>query len=182
MILIPAITMRMIAEERRTGTIELLFTRPISDLNILLSKYLAGVTLVFLSIIPTVIYYLSMHYLGNPVGVLDDGATITSYIGLLLLGAVFVSIGLFASSLTSNQIVAFIIGVFLCFVFYVGLNLLGSYVLLGKLDSIIQYVSLSFHYSSIMKGVIDTADLIFFLSNICIFIFAALTVVKSSKS
>jgi ABC-2 type transport system permease protein len=98
------------------------------------------------------------------------------------LGAVFVSIGLFASSLTSNQIVAFIIGVFLCFVFYVGLNLLGSYVLLGKLDSIIQYVSLSFHYSSIMKGVIDTADLIFFLSNICIFIFAALTVVKSSKS
>jgi ABC-2 type transport system permease protein len=182
MILIPAITMRMIAEERRTGTIELLFTRPVSDFNILLSKYLAGVTLVFLSILPTVIYYLSMHYLGNPVGILDDGATITSYLGLLLLGSVFVSIGLFASSLTSNQIVAFIIGVFLCFVFYTGLTLLGSYVLLGKLDSIIQYISLSFHYGSIMKGVIDTADLVFFLSIIGIFMFAALTVVKSSKS
>ena len=181
MILIPAITMRMIAEERRTGTIELLFTRPISDLNILLAKYLAGVTLVSFSLIPTLIYYVSMHYLGNPVGILDDGATITSYIGLVLLGAVFVSIGLFASALTNNQIVAFIVGVFLCFIFYSGFALMGSYVLLGKADAAMQYISLSFHYDSIMKGVIVTSDLIFFLSVIFIFQIAALTVIKTLK-
>lgn len=181
MILIPAITMRMIAEERRSGTIELLFTRPISDINILLAKYFAGVTLVLISIIPTLIYYLSMHYLGSPVGIIDDGATITSYIGLILLGSVFVAIGIFSSSLTNNQIVAFIIGVFLCFLFYSGLSLLGSYVLLGKFDTVIQYVSLSFHYDSIMKGVIVTSDLVFFISIIGLFIFAALTVIKSLK-
>lgn len=180
-ILIPAITMRMIAEERRSGTIELLFTRPISDLNIILAKYFAGVTLVLFSLLPTLIYYISMHYLGSPVGIIDDGATITSYIGLLMLGSVFVAIGIFSSALTNNQIVAFIIGVFLCFLFYSGLSLLGSYVLLGKFDSVIQYVSLSFHYDSIMRGVIVTSDLIFFFTIIGLFIFAALTVVKSLK-
>lgn len=180
-ILIPAITMRMIAEERRSGTIELLFTRPISDLNIILAKYFAGVTLVLFSLLPTMIYYISMHYLGNPVGIIDDGATITSYIGLLLLGSVFVAIGIFSSALTNNQIVAFIIGVFLCFLFYSGLSLLGSYVLLGKFDAVIQYVSLSYHYDSIMRGVIVTSDLIFFFSIIGLFILAALTMVKSLK-
>jgi len=181
MILIPAITMRMIAEERRTGTIELLFTRPLSDFNILFAKYLAGVTLVVFSLIPTIIYYVSMNYLGNPVGIIDDGATITSYLGLFLLGAVFVSIGIFSSALTNNQIVAFIIGVFLCFIFYYGLFLLGNFILLGKIDSIIQYVSLSYHYDSIMRGVIAINDLVFFFSVIVIFLLAALTVVKSLK-
>ena len=98
LILIPAITMRSIAEERKNGTIELLFTRPISDLNVLLAKYFAGVTLVAIALIPTVIFYISMHFLGNPIGVIDDGATITSYLGLLLLGASFVAIGIFSSS------------------------------------------------------------------------------------
>lgn len=180
-ILIPAITMRMIAEERRTGTIELLFTRPISDLKIILAKYFAGVTLVLFSLLPTLIYYISMHNLGSPVGIIDDGATITSYVGLLLLGSVFVAIGIFASALTNNQIVAFIIGVFLCFFFYSGLSLLGSFVLLGKIDSVIQYISLSYHYDSIMRGVIVTSDIIFFISIIGLFILAALTVVKSLK-
>lgn len=181
MILIPAITMRMIAEERRTGTIELLFTRPISNLNVLLAKYLAGVTLVFISLIPTLTYYISMHFLGSPVGIIDDGSTITSYLGLLFLGSVFVSIGLFASSLTNNQIVAFIIGVFLCFIFYSGFTLLGSFVLLGKLDAAMQYISLSFHYEAIMKGVIVSSDLVFFVSIILIFLMAALTVIKTLK-
>ena len=181
MILIPAITMRMIAEERRSGTIELLFTRPISDLNIVLAKYFAGITLVFISILPTIIYYVSMHYLGSPVGIIDDGATITSYLGLLFLGAVFGAIGVFASATTNNQIVAFIVGVFLCFVFYSGFSLLGSYVLLGKSDLILQYISLSFHYDSIMKGVIVTSDLVFFLSVIVLFLTAALMVIKTLK-
>jgi len=181
LILIPAITMRSIAEERRTGTIELLFTRPISDFQILMAKYLAGVTLMVIAIIPTFVYYISMHYLGNPVGIIDDGATFTSYIGLILLGAVFVSIGIFASSITNSQIVAFIVAMFLSWFFYDGLTLLGSFNLMGKFDYVVQYLGLSFHYDSIKRGVIDTSDIVYFLSVIAVFIFAALTVIKSIK-
>ncbi|MFN5147539.1 MAG: ABC transporter permease subunit [Flavobacteriia bacterium] len=181
LILIPAITMRSIAEERRTGTIELLFTRPISDLKILLAKYLAGVTLLIIALIPTFIYYISMYNLGSPVGVIDGGATFTSYIGLVLLGATFVAIGIFASSLTSSQIVAFILSMFLCWIFYDGLKLLGSFNLMGKFDFVVQYISLSYHYDAIKRGVIDTSDLVYFCSIIGLFIFAALTVIKTLK-
>jgi ABC-2 type transport system permease protein len=181
LILIPAITMRSIAEERRTGTIELLFTRPISDLKILLAKYFAGVTLLIIAILPTLVYYYSMHSLGNPVGVIDDGATFTSYIGLILLGATFVSIGIFASSLTSNQIVAFILSMFLCWVFYDGLKLLGSFNLMGEFDALAQYMSLAYHYDSIKKGVIDVGDMLYFLTIIALFIYSALTVIKTLK-
>ena len=181
LILIPAITMRSIAEERRTGTIELLFTRPISDLKILLAKYFAGVTLLIIALIPTLIYYISMYYLGSPVGVIDGGATFTSYIGLILLGSTFVAIGIFASSLTSSQIVAFILSMFLCWIFFDGFKLLGSFNLMGKFDYVIQYTSLSFHYDAIKRGVIDTSDLVYFFSIIGLFIFAALTVIKTLK-
>jgi ABC-2 type transport system permease protein len=181
LILIPAITMRSIAEERRTGTIELLFTRPISDLKILLAKYFAGVTLLVIALVPTIIYYISMYYLGSPVGVIDGGATFTSYIGLILLGSTFVAIGIFASSLTSSQIVAFILSMFLCWIFFDGFKLLGSFNLMGKFDYVIQYTSLSFHYDAIKRGVIDTSDLVYFFSIIGLFIFAALTVIKTLK-
>jgi ABC-2 type transport system permease protein len=181
LILIPAITMRSIAEERRTGTIELLFTRPLSDFQIILAKYLAGVTLVIISILPTLVYFYSMYQLGNPVGTIDTGATLTSYFGLILLGAVFVSIGLFASSITSSQIVAFILAMFICWLFYDGFNLLGSYKLLGSFDTVFQYIGISFHYDSIKKGILDTKDIIYFFSIITLFLFGALTVVKSLK-
>ncbi|TXI85895.1 MAG: gliding motility-associated ABC transporter permease subunit GldF [Crocinitomicaceae bacterium] len=181
LILIPAITMRSIAEERRTGTIELLFTRPISDLKILLAKYFAGVTLLVITLIPTIVFYISMHFLGNPVGIIDDGATITSYIGLILLGSTFVAIGIFASSITSSQIVAFILAMFLCWIFYDGLTLLGSFSLMGSFDSVIKYCGISLHYDSIKRGVIDTSDILYFLGMITIFIAAALTVIKSLK-
>lgn len=181
LILIPAITMRSIAEERRTGTIELLFTRPISDLKILLAKYFAGVTLLIITLIPTIVFYISMHFLGNPVGIIDDGATITSYIGLILLGSTFVAIGIFASSITSSQIVAFILAMFLCWIFYDGLTLLGSFSLMGSFDSVIKYCGISLHYDSIKRGVIDTSDILYFLGMITIFIAAALTVIKSLK-
>lgn len=181
LILIPAITMRSIAEERRTGTIELLFTRPISDLKILLAKYFAGVTLLIISILPTFVYFVSMHYLGDPVGIIDEGATFTSYVGLVLLGSTFVAIGIFASSITSSQIVAFILAMFLCWIFYDGFHLLGSYNLMGKFDLIVQTLGISLHYESIKKGVIDTSDLVYFLSIITLFILAALTVIKSLK-
>lgn len=181
LILIPAITMRSIAEERRTGTIELLFTRPISDLKILLAKYFAGVTLLIIAIIPTIIYYISMYFLGSPVGIIDGGATFTSYIGLILFGATFVAIGIFASSITNSQIVAFILGMFLCWVFYQGLDLMGSFTQMGSFDSVFQYCGMTYHYDSIKRGVIDSSDIIYFLSIITLFMYAALTVIKTLK-
>jgi ABC-2 type transport system permease protein len=181
LILIPAITMRSIAEERRTGTIELLFTRPISDLKILLAKYFAGVTLLIIALIPTIIYYISMYNLSMDAEKFDHGATFTSYIGLILLGSTFVAIGIFASSITSSQIVAFILSMFLCWIFYDGFKLLGSYNLMGRFDYVVQYISLSFHYDAIKRGVIDTSDLVYFFSLIGLFIFAALTVIKTLK-
>jgi ABC-2 type transport system permease protein len=111
----------------------------------------------------------------------DHGATLTSYIGLILLGACFVAIGIFASSFTSSQIVAFILAMFLCWLFYDGFALLGSFNLMGKFDSIIQYCGISYHYEAIKKGVIDTKNLVYFFSLITVFIYSALTVVKSIK-
>ena len=181
LILIPAITMRSIAEERRTGTIELLFTRPISDLKILLAKYFAGVTLLIIALIPTLIYYISMYNLALDSDSFDHGATITSYLGLVLLGATFVAIGTFASALTSSQIVSFILAMFLCWLFYDGFALLGSFNLMGKFDSVIQYCGISFHYDGIKRGVIDTKNIVYFLSVITLFIYSALTVIKSLK-
>ena len=173
LILIPAITMRSFAEERKTGTIELLYTRPISDLSILLAKYLAGVTLVVIALIPTLTFYASMHYLGDPVGVMDDGAAITSFLGLILLGASFVAIGIFASAITSNQIVAFIVAMFLCWFLFSGLSLLGSYATFAGFDGIIRYASIDYHYESIKKGVLILSDLVYFLSVIVFFLFAS---------
>jgi len=181
LILIPAITMRSIAEERRTGTIELLFTRPISDIQMLLAKYFASVTLLIIALIPTLVYYVSMHYLGDPVGVMDDGSTITSYFGLILLGSTFVAIGIFASALTSSQIVAFILAMFLCWLFYQGFDLLGSFNVMGKFDSVIQYCGMTTHYDGIKRGLVDTKDVLYFLTVIVLFIFAGLTVIKSLK-
>lgn len=181
LILIPAITMRSIAEERRTGTIELLFTRPISDIQLLFGKYLAAVSLLLIAILPTLFYYFTMYYLGSPVGIIDTGATLTSYIGLTLLGATFISIGIFASSITSSQIVAFILSMFLCWLFYDGFNLLGSYNLLGELDTIVRSFGMTTHYDSIKKGVIDSSDLLYFISVISFFLFSAMTVLKSLK-
>jgi ABC-2 type transport system permease protein len=181
LVLIPAITMRSIAEERRTGTIELLLTRPISDLSMILAKYFAGVTLLVIAILPTIVYYISMYYLGKPIGIIDSGATFTSYIGLILLGAVFVSIGIFASSLTSSQIVAFILAMFLCWIFYDGFNLLGNFSQIGSFDAIVQNIGIAKHYDAIKKGVINTSDILYFVSVIVVFISASLTVVKTLK-
>ena len=184
LILIPAITMRSIAEERRTGTIELLFTRPISDIKILLAKYFASVTLMLIAILPTLVYYYSMTSLALEPESFDHGATITSYLGLILIGSAFVAMGIFTSALTSSQIVAFILALFLCWTFMPdigGLALLGSYNLMGDLDSVMQYFGMSYHYNAIQRGVIDTKNIIYFLSLIILFIYAALTVVKSLK-
>ena len=132
--LIPAITMRSFAEEKKTGTLELLMTQPLSDMQVILAKLLAGITLVIFSLIPTLVYFYSVYSLGLPVGNLDSGAIWGSYIGLLFLGAAFVAIGIFASSISDNQIVSFIISVFLCFFFYMGFELIYTFILSGKSD------------------------------------------------
>lgn len=181
LILIPAITMRSFSEEKRTGTIELLFTKPLSDNAIILAKYLAGVTLVFISLVPTLVYYYTVHRLGNPVGIMDDGATIGSYFGLMFIGACFVAFGIFASSITSSQIIAFIISVFLCWFLYDGLNMLGSFQLMGDMDYVIKKFGMFDHYEAIKKGVVDTRDLIYFLSLILVFMAATKLVVQSRK-
>jgi ABC-2 type transport system permease protein len=181
LILIPAITMRSFAEEKRSGTIELLYTRPITDLKILMAKYFAGVSLVILALLPTLVFYVSMHYLGDPVGVIDDGAAITSYLGLVLLGASFVAIGIFCSTITNNQIVAFIIAMFICWFLFSGLSMLGSYATFAGFDSIIKYAGMDYHYESIKKGVLVFSDVFYFLSIIFLFLFASHTVLTALR-
>jgi ABC-2 type transport system permease protein len=181
LLLIPAITMRTFSEEKRSGTIELLYTRPITDLKILLAKYFAGVFLVLLTLLPTLVFYASMHYLGDPVGVMDDGAAITSYFGLLLLGASFVAIGVFCSTITNNQIVAFILSMFLCWFLFSGLSLLGSYATFAGFDSIVKYAGMDYHYESIKKGVLVFSDLFYFFSIIFLFLFSSHMVLTSLR-
>ncbi len=164
MFLIPAITMRSFSEERRTGTLELLFTRPLTDFQIVFAKYLAGVGLLVLALLPTLIYYYSLIELGNPVGNIDHGGTWGSYLGLLFLGAGFTGIGIFASSVSDNQVVAFILAAFLCFICYNGLDQLASFDLFGSFDRVIQQIGIAEHYDSMSRGVIDTRDVIYFIS------------------
>jgi ABC-2 type transport system permease protein len=173
MFLIPAITMRSFAEEKRTGTIELLLTRPLSEWQIILAKYFAGLLLVVLSLIPTFVYYYSLQSLGNPPGNIDTGATWGSYVGLLFLGGAYVSIGLFASSITENQIVSFIIAFFLCFFCYFGFDAIGGMEIFKSVDELIINIGINAHFASMSRGVIDSRDLLYFLS--FIFVFLALT-------
>ncbi len=171
--LISAITMRSFSEELKQGTFEILSTKPITDIQIILGKFFASVALVVFALLPTAVYVYSIYKLGQPQGNLDMGATMGSYIGLLLLGASYVSIGLFASVITPNQIVAFILGLFLCFFFYVGFQQLSNLSLFGSYDSFIQNLGIQLHYDSISRGVVDSRDLAYFVS--LIFTFISLT-------
>lgn len=169
--LIPATTMRSFAEERQTGTIEFLSTKPISDYSIVMGKFLANLTLVLFSLLPTAIYYYSVYQLGYPKGNLDSGGIMGSYIGLFFLAAVFVAIGIFASSITSNQIVSFILAAFLCFFCYFAFGFLSNLpIFYGSLDYYIQRFGISYHYAILSKGVLDSRAIIYFLSMISFFI------------
>lgn len=169
--LVPAVTMRLISEERKTGTIELLLTHPITKLNIVLSKYFAGVLLVLFSLIPSLIYFLSVWILGDPMGNIDTGGTWGSYIGLFFLAAIYVSIGLFSSSLTDNQIIAFIVSAVLCFFFYAGFDIISGLASNGSSESMIASFGIMAHYDSMSRGVIDSRDIIYFLVVTSIFVF-----------
>jgi ABC-2 type transport system permease protein len=180
MFLIPAVTMRTFAEEKQTGTIELLATRPITDWQIVGGKFLACLTLVVFALLPTALYYVSVYQLGAPPGNLDSGGIMGSYIGLLFLAAAFSAIGVFASSLTNNQIVAFVLATFLCFFTYLAFDFLSRLpIFFGKTDDIVQAIGIAYHYDSVSRGVLDSRDVVYFLSVISLFL--AATVLSLGK-
>jgi ABC-2 type transport system permease protein len=181
-ILIPAVTMRTFAEEINTGTIELLSTRPVTELEIIMGKYLAALVLVLITILPTFIYFYTIYHLAAPVGNVDVGGVLGSYFGLIFLGAVFVAIGIFCSAITSNQIVAFILGVFLCFFLYISFDYISQFsTFVGKNDYLVASFGLSSHYDAMGKGVVDTRDVVYFMSVISLFILSTRTVLSSRR-
>jgi ABC-2 type transport system permease protein len=179
--LIPAITMRSFADEKKSGTIELLLTRPITDFQIILAKYLAGVVLVVLALLPTLIYFYSAYQLGYPKGNIDMGGTWGSFIGLLFLGSSFVAIGLFASSLTDNQIISFIVGAVLCAFTYIGFELIYGLSLFGSIDLFIKTLGINAHYAAMSRGMIDTRDVVYFISLIGLFLLFTKLSLESRK-
>ncbi len=181
MFLIPAVTMRLFADEKKSGTIELLLTRPLSDLQIIMAKYFAGLLLVLFSLLPTLVYYFSVSHLGNPPGNIDTGGMWGSYIGLLFLAAAFVSIGIFSSSISENQIISFIVAVFFCFIFHTGFDSLSSLEAFQAIQGSIINLGINEHYISMSRGVIDTRDVLYFLSLISLFILLTKTTLESRK-
>ncbi len=179
--LIPAITMRMIAEEKRNGTMELLLTKPIGEMTLIWAKFLAGVVLVAISLLPTLVGYFSVVALGDPVGNVDSGSVAGSYLGLLLLGAAFVAIGLFASSLTNNQIVAFILAALMCAFMHLGFEAICRMGFLGSAEYVVRQLGMSYHYDSISRGVVDSRDVIYFASVTAVFMMATRIVLQSGK-
>lgn len=179
--LIPAITMRFFADEKKSGTIELLMTKPLTDIQVILAKYFAGLSLVIIALIPTLIYFISVYQLGFPIGNMDIGGTWGSYLGLLFLAASFVAIGIFASSLTDNQIISFILAALISGFIYLGFEFIYNLDLFGNFDLFIKTLGISSHYSYMSKGVIDTRDLLYFVSLISLFIILTKISLESRK-
>ncbi|MBK6544150.1 MAG: gliding motility-associated ABC transporter permease subunit GldF [Saprospiraceae bacterium] len=168
--LIPAITMRSFSEELQNGTLEILLTKPIHEFEIVLGKYLACLSLVGIALCPTLLYFYSVYQLGSPAGNIDTGAVLGSYIGLVFLAAGFTAIGIFCSSLFKNQIVSFLFSTALAYIFYFGFYFISKLpVFFGKTDDIIQQFGMDYHFNSISKGLIDTSDIIYFLSIVLVF-------------
>jgi ABC-2 type transport system permease protein len=160
--LVPAITMRSFAEEAKGGTLELLLTKPLSDWDIILGKFFACFLLVILSLVPTIVYYFSVYALGNPAGNVDTPGIVGSYIGLILLGAVFCSIGVFSSSITQNQIVSFILSAFLCYILFAGFESLSLLNVWSEQALLIKGLGLLYHYEALGRGLIDSRNLVYF--------------------
>ncbi len=179
MFLIPAITMRSFAEEKKSGTMELLLTRPLTDLQIILGKYFSALSLSLFAILPTLLYYYTIYNLGE--GNIDSAAVFGSYIGLFFLAAVFTAIGILSSSLTDNQIIAFILSMFLCFVFYDGFASLAAIDIWSSTSYIISQLGIDYHYSDISKGVIDSKNIIYFLSIIISMLLLTKVILGSRK-
>jgi len=172
---VPAITMRSIAEERKSGTLELLVTLPVRDAEIIVGKYLAALFLLACALLLTLSYPLTLGLLGDP----DGGAVACGYLGLLLMGGSYLAIGIFTSGLTQNQIVAFITGFVIIFAFF----MLDKVVIFfpGSIASVFEYLSVTYHLENISRGVIDTRDVIYFLSMIVVFLFLAVRTLESRR-
>ncbi|MDX9852367.1 MAG: gliding motility-associated ABC transporter permease subunit GldF [Tenuifilaceae bacterium] len=179
--LVPAVTMKTFAEEKRTGTIELLLTRPISDTQLVLGKYYASVVLVLIILIPSLIFFYSVSQLGSPKGNIDFGATWGSFIGLFLLASVYAAVGIFVSSLTDNQIVSFILSMAIAFFLYSGFQAIANIApLSGKAISIVN-MGIEAHYKSISRGVIDTRDVAYFIGVSALFLIGTKAKLQSRK-
>jgi ABC-2 type transport system permease protein len=181
MFLIPAITMRSFSEEKRTGTIEMLLTKPITDMQIVSAKFFAGLILVAFSLLPTLVYFVSIYFMGNPIGNIDLGATFGSYLGLLFLGAGYTAIGIFGSSLSDNQVVAFITSLFITFFCFFGFGEIGSLSFFGYFGNSIINLGINEHYVSMSRGVIDTRDVVYFICFVFIFLLFTKTVLQTRK-
>ena len=180
--LIPAITMRSFAEEQQSGAIELLLTRPLRDRDIVLGKYLACLCLVIIALLPTVLYYVTIYQLGDPVGIVDTGAAAGSYFGLLFVAMAFVAIGIFASSLTDNQIVSFLLATVLSFFLYFGFDYLSRLpFLVGRFDALVQELGMMAHFDALGRGVLDSRDLVYFLSLTAFFLVLTLLSLQRRK-
>jgi ABC-2 type transport system permease protein len=178
--LIPAITMRSFSEEFKSGTIELLFTKPISSINIVSGKYAASVLLVMLAIFPTIVYYYIISFLGNPSGNIDTAQVIGSYMGLILLAAVFVALGLCISALTDNQIIAFLVSGFTCYFLFDGIHQLAG-LFTGSLGYWVDYFSLHYHYQSLSRGVIDSRNVLFMVTSIILLLLLTKNLLNHKK-
>nr|WKN40261.1 gliding motility-associated ABC transporter permease subunit GldF [Tunicatimonas sp. TK19036] len=181
MFLIPAITMRSFAEEKKAGTMELILTQPVTDLQLILGKYLAAWTIVVFALVPTLIYYISVYQLGNPVGNLDSAGIAGSYIGLILLGGVFTAIGIFASSLTENQVIAFILAVFLCFFLYTGFSSLAGLEVWENSALLVEKLGILYHYDAMSRGLIDSRNLLYFVTVTTLMLLLTQLVLNSRK-
>ncbi|MCU0430131.1 MAG: gliding motility-associated ABC transporter permease subunit GldF [Cytophagaceae bacterium] len=181
LLLIPAITMKTFAEEKKDGTIELLLTKPITDLQLIGGKYLAALSLVGLALVPTWVYYFSIYQLGTPTGNIDTPAVWSSYLGLFLLGAVFTSIGIFCSSFSQNQIISFLCALVLCYVLYDGFAQASSLSGLRNVRDVIAYLGLGYHYQALSKGMIDSRNVFHFLSVIFLMLSLTKLVIGSRK-
>lgn len=181
MFLIPAITMRSFAEERKAGTMELLLTQPITDLQLILGKLFACWLIVLFALLPTLMYYISVYQLGSPVGNLDSAGIAGSYIGLVLLGGVFTSIGILASSLTENQVIAFILAVFFCFLLFSGFSSLSTLNIWGNATYFISQLGILYHYEAMSRGLIDSRNLVYFITVMVLMILLTQLILGSRK-
>ena len=179
--LVPAVTMRMIAEEKRLGTIELIYSRPITERGIIWGKYLASVSLVLLALLPGLIYYISVYMLGESPGNLDKGGTWGAFIGLFFLASVYASAGIFASSVTDNQVIAFIVAVLICFILFIGFDSFAYLPGLKNLDEFVIRLGINEHYKSMSRGVLDIKDVVYFAAVVAIFNEATRLILLSRK-
>lgn len=171
LLLIPAVTMRSLSDEFKSGTFEVLKTLPLTSWQIVTGKYFGNLLVVFMALLPTLIYIISMQQLAVGEG-LDMAATIGAYLGLFFLAAVFTAIGICAGSFTNNSVVAFIVSLIACALLYYGFNAISKLSQLsGGVDYYIEMAGIDFHYSSISKGVIDTRDVVYFISIIFLLLF-----------